>query len=81
MCGSIPLFELYLNLAVLLLLYSAHDYFTTSGTSWLDTVDITLALVTFFTSSLQVLSTPSSRILALRFLQGGNEISLKFLRS
>lgn len=64
-------FPLYLNLAALRrLLYFAHDFFTTSGsTSLLASADITLALITFFTRSFHVLSTPSSCILALRLLE------------
>jgi len=62
-------FLFYLNLAALRLLYFAHDFFTTSGTSLLARADITLALVTFFTRSFHVLSTPSSCILAFRLLE------------
>lgn len=64
-------FPFYLNLPALRLLYFAHDFFTASGTSLLANAGITLALVTFFTRSFHVLSTPSSCILALRLLHKG----------
>jgi len=72
-------FLFYLNLAALRLLYFAHDFFTTSGTSLLARADITLALVTFFTRSFHVLSTPSSCILAFRLLEQETKKKLQVL--